>query len=299
MINQRAAAQLTPPLAEHGEGPVWLDRSNSLGFVDMLAGDIVMIDADGALLRRCHVSSVAAAFRPSVDGGFIVAIERGFARLDSHGEVTRLPELWSDETVRMNDGACDADGRMHCGSMAYDLTPGQGSLYRLESNGNASVVLEGLTISNGLAFSADGRTALHVDSPTHQIRRYNLPSDGGPWVEYEVVVEIDPKLGTPDGICVDVAGGVWVALWSGSAVHRYSRNGVLTDIVELPVSQVTACALGGLDGRTLFITSSAVGIDSGREPRAGAVFTSRASFPSAVSAEANAIRNSRLEQQSS
>lgn len=275
MVDTRAAERWTAPIAEHGEGPVWISETARLSVVDLLAGDILTIDTNGALTDRRSVGTIAAAFRPRVDGGLVIAVERGFALLSPGGDLTALPEVWGDPGVRMNDGACDARGRFLCGSMAYDEAPGRGSLHRLELDGSTTTVLEGLTISNGLAFSADGTTAVLVDSPTQQVRRYLLPADDGPWRDYEVVVEIDPAIGTPDGLCVDAEGGIWVALWGGSAVHRYTADGVLTDVVTLPVPQVTACALGGDDGRTLFITTSARGVDRDEQPEAGAVFSAR------------------------
>jgi sugar lactone lactonase YvrE len=159
--------------------------------------------------------------------------------------------------------------------MAYDASAGRGSLHRLELDGSTTTVLEGLTISNGLAFTPDGSSAVFIDSMTQQVRRYRMPADDGPWHEYDVLVEVDPTQGTPDGLCLDSEGGVWVALWNGSAVHRYAATGELTDVVALPVPQVTACALGGSDGRTLFITTSALGVDRAAQPTAGAVFTAR------------------------
>ncbi len=275
MIRTLAADRLTTPLADHGEGPVWFADAGQLRFVDMLAGDIVTIDADGALVERQSVGTVAAAFRPRDAGGLVIAVERGFALLSSDGELTALAEVWSDPTVGMNDGACDTQGRFLCGSMAYDAAAGRGSLHRLELDGSTTTVLDGVTISNGLAFSPDGSSAVFIDSMTQQVRRYRLPADDGRWLDYDVVVDIDPAVGTPDGLCVDAEGGIWVALWNGSAVHRYSATGELTDAVALPVPQVTACALGGPDGRTLFITTSALGVDRGAQPAAGAVFTAR------------------------
>jgi len=277
MAHTRNAERFTASVAEHGEGPVWLVESGQLACVDMLAGDILTIDDEGKLVERRHVGAVAAAFRPRVGGGFVIAVERGFALLSPDGELTALPELWNDPTVRMNDGTCDTEGRMLCGTMAYDAAAGRGSLHRLELDGSTTTVLDGLTISNGIAFSPDGATAVFVDSMTQLLRRYRMPADGGRWNEYDVIVEIDPSLGTPDGLCLDVEGGIWVALWAGSAVHRYNAEGALTDVVTLPVDQVTACALGGSDGCTLFITTSALGLDRRREPDAGAIFTARVS----------------------
>ncbi|MBX9472011.1 SMP-30/gluconolactonase/LRE family protein [Microcella sp.] len=275
MVTTTAAEQLCAPLAEHGEGPVWSAETSRLQFVDMLAGSIVTIDAGGALVDRRTVGTVAAAFRPRGDGGLVIAVERGFAMLSPDGELTTFAEIWTDPTVRMNDGACDTQGRFLCGTMAYDAAAGRGALHRLELDGSTTTVLEGLTISNGLAFSPDGASAVFVDSPTQQVRRYRLPDDDGPWHDFDVIVEIDPAVGTPDGLCIDSEGGIWVALWGGSAVHRYTADGTLTDIVTVPVRHVTACTLGGDDGRTLFITTSARGVDRVEQPDAGAVFSAR------------------------
>lgn len=275
MVATLSAERLSAPLAEHGEGPVWFPEAGQLRFVDMLAGDIVTIDAEGSLVERRSVGTVAAAFRPRVGGGLVIAVERGFALLSPDDELTTLPEIWSDPTLRMNDGACDIQGRFLCGTMAYDAAEGRGALHRLERDGSTTTVLENLTISNGLAFSVEGSSAVFVDSATQQVRRYRMPENDGAWHDYEVIVDIDPAVGTPDGLCVDQDGGIWVALWNGSAVHRYSADGELTDIVTVPPKQVSACALGGPDGRTLYITTSALGIDREAQPDAGAVFTAR------------------------
>ncbi len=129
MVTTTTAHHLTASLAEHGEGPVWFADAGQLRFVDMLAGDIVTIDADGTLVERRSVGTVAAAFRPREGGGLVIAVERGFALLSPEGELTTLPEVWSDPTVRMNDGACDTHGRFVCGTMAYDAATGRGALH--------------------------------------------------------------------------------------------------------------------------------------------------------------------------
>jgi sugar lactone lactonase YvrE len=263
--------QLTDPVAYHGEGPVWSERWGGLRWVDMLAGDVLSLAADGTIGRR-HVGAVAACVRPRLGGGAVIAIERGFALEDAGGQVTPLGELWSDERVRMNEGGCDPDGRFYCGSMAYDERPGAAALYRLDPDGSAHLVLEGLTISNGLDWSPDGDRAYYVDSPTHSIDTFDYEPEAG-LVRRRPFVEIAADLGDPDGLTVDREGGVWVALWGGSAVHRYSPEGDLDLVVEVGARQVTACALGGADLDRLFITTSREGLGSGEDPLAGSLFT--------------------------
>src|ERR687889_656408 len=144
----------------------------------MLAGDVLSLTAGGAIDRR-HVGSVAAAIRPRRRGGAVIGVERGFALEDADGTLTHLGELWTDDSVRMNEGGCDPDGRFYCGSMAYDQRPGAGALYRLDPDGSVRVVLEGVTISNGLEWSPDGSLAYYNDTATHRIDVFDYDSSSG------------------------------------------------------------------------------------------------------------------------
>jgi sugar lactone lactonase YvrE len=260
------AEQITASVAYHAEGPVWVDR---LHWVDMLAGDVLSLGPDGSVGRR-HVGSVVAAVRPRASGGFVYGVERGFALDDGIGTPVRtLPELWTTDAVRMNEGGCDPDGRFYCGSMAYALTPGAASLFRLDPDGSVAAVMGDLTISNGLEWSPDGRLAYYVDSATGRIDVLDYEGDRGlthrrPFVTVEA--------GAPDGLTVDAEGGIWVAIWGGSAVRRFTPEGALSEVIELPATQVTACTFGGEDLDELFITTSREGLAASEEPAAGALF---------------------------
>jgi sugar lactone lactonase YvrE len=177
---------------------------------------------------------------------------------------------------RMNDGEVDPRGRLWAGSMAFDKTPGAGALYLLD-RGVATTVLEGLTISNGTAFSAGGTEMLYIDTPTQQVRRFRVTESGG-LADPEVVVEIDPADGHPDGMCLDDEGFLWVALWGGSEVRRYSPAGEHVGSVRVDAPQVSSCAFVGPDRDVLVITTSQEGYsaeDSARHPRAGMLFAVR------------------------
>lgn len=261
------AVQLTEPVAHHAEGPVWID---GLHWVDLLAGDVLRLHPDGAIERR-HIGSIVAVIRPRTGGGFAYALERGFALEDATGHLITLPDLWSDPMLRMNDGGCAPDGSFLCGSMAYDAASGAGSLYRLAPDGHASRVLSGVTISNGLEWSPDGALAYYVDSVTGRVDVFDY--DGGTLANRRPFASIAE--GAPDGLTVDSEGGVWVALWGGSAVHRYDPAGVLTAVVSVDARQVTSCAFGGAALDELFITTSREGLDDDDDPLAGSVFVVR------------------------
>ena len=263
------AEQLTGPEAFHAEGPVWSEGWGGLRWVDMLAGDVLALAEDGAVERR-HVGDVAAALRPRARGGAVIALERGFALESRDGELTRLPALWDDPGLRFNDGGCDPDGRFLCGTMAYDARPGAGTLYRLDPDGGVEVVLEQVTISNGIDWSPDGRTAYYADTPTGAVDAFD---DGRRLTGRRTFAEISEADGAPDGLTVDAEGGVWVALYGGGAVRRYAPSGELDAVVELPVTNVTACTFGGPELDRLFITTTRENVPEGAEPAAGAVFT--------------------------
>ncbi|MDQ3889235.1 MAG: SMP-30/gluconolactonase/LRE family protein [Actinomycetota bacterium] len=261
------AEQVTDAVAYHGEGPVWSERWGGLRWVDMLAGDVLALAPDGSVERR-HVASIVAALRPRRAGGAVLGIERGFALEDAGGTITWLSEVWTDERLRMNEGACDPDGRFYCGSMAYDKQPGAAALYRLEPDRSVQVVLEDVTVSNGLDWSPDGSLAYYNDTDTGLVDVFDYEPEAGltgrrPFVETGA---------RPDGLTVDAEGGVWVALSNAGSVRRYTADAALDEVVELPITKVTACTFGGPRLDELFITTSREGLDTGAEPAAGSLF---------------------------
>jgi len=263
------AEQVTGSVAYHGEGPVWSERWGGLRWVDMLAGDVLSLDGNGTVERR-HVGTIAAALRPRTGGGAVIAVERGFALEDPDGALSVLDPVWTDLSVRMNEGGCDPDGRFWCGSMAYDKRPGGASLYRLDPDGSAHRVLDGVTISNGLEWSPDGSLAYYDDTATGRVDVFDYDADSGltgrrPFVELTGGER-------PDGLTVDADGGVWVALNGSGVVHRYRSDGILDEVVELPTTQVTACTFGGPRLDQLFITTSREGMTPDGDAIAGSLF---------------------------
>ena len=271
------AEQVTDPVAYHGEGPVWSERWGGLRWVDMLAGDILSLAPDGTVGRR-HVAQIVAALRPRRRGGAVIGVEHGFALEDADGTITHLGELWTDENLRMNEGGCDPDGRFYCGSMAYDRTPGAGSVYRLEPDRSVHVVLENVTISNGLDWSPDGSRAYYADTDTYRIDVFDYDRASG-LTGRRPFVDVAAEGGRPDGLTVDSEGGVWVALNRSGTVRRYTADGVLDAVVEVAARKVTACALGGERLDQLFVTTSREGLEPRDDPLAGSLFRAAVGVP--------------------
>lgn len=269
------AERLTAPVTWHGEGPFWDRVGQRMLVVDMLAGAVVDLASLERTARYDVGSRVAAVIRRRAGGGFIVATEHGFSLFDEAFSLERqLPDVLADAGVRLNEGGCDPQGRFYCGSMAYDATPGAGSVCRLEADGSASVAFGGVTISNGLQWSGDGSLAYYVDTPTRRIDVFDFDSSDGSFHGRRPFAEMDDDVaGLPDGMAIDAEGGLWVALWGGGAVHRYDPDGRLTEVVEVPgVSHTSAAAFGGPALDTLYITSSRQHLPVGAEPAAGSVF---------------------------
>lgn len=236
------------------EGARWVD--GRLVYVDILDGSLYEY-VDGPR-RLAHLDVPLGTVAPVADGGWIVAAGPGIARMDTTGALTWLdrPEPASS---RMNDGCCDPAGRFWAGSMAYDESPGAGTLYCVEGD-RVRRVFDGLAIVNGPAFTADGRLMYFADTAAGVV--YRCEGD-----DRQVFLEIPPAEGSPDGMTVDDAGRLWVALWGGAAVRCYGPDGVLQEHIAVPAPQPTSVCVA--DG-TLYVTTAAVGLaDPG--PASGAV----------------------------
>ncbi|CAN7547724.1 SMP-30/gluconolactonase/LRE family protein [Terrabacter sp. LjRoot27] len=266
--------QVTDALCYHGEGPVWSPTWGGLRWVDLLAGDVLTLRADGSV-DRLHVGDVAAFVRPRRSGGWVVATERGLARADEpDGAPTPWFDLWDDPSVRMNEGGVDGLGRLWAGTMGYDRVPGSATLFRVDATGEVTTLLPDVTISNGIDLSPDGRLAYYDDTPTGRTDVFTVVdgelTDRRPFVTHDV--------GHPDGLTVDSAGNVWVALNGAGRVRCHSPGGEVLAEVIVPARLTTACTFGGDDLRDLYVTTSRENLDD-PEPVAGAVFRVRVAVP--------------------
>ena len=262
--------------AELAEGPIWDSRTNRLAWVDILARRIHLTDVGRGDTEAIEVPLHVGAVAPREGGGFVAALQDGFWVVGD-GPPRRINQVAEARPgLRFNDGKCDPAGRFWAGTMAYDQARGAAALYRLDANGQATRVLDGVTISNGLAWSLDGRTMYYIDTPTQRIDAFSF-SANGEISDRRPVVRIPSDAGAPDGMTIDAEGGLWVALWGGGAVHRY-LDGQLERVIRLPVSQPTSCTFGGDGLDELYVTSAWDGLSPAErraQPLAGAIFRLR------------------------
>lgn len=261
------------------EGPRWDEERQELLWIDILGRLMhrAALTSDGRCddLGTISFDRHVGAAAPVLGGGYVIAATTGFLFLDEAGVVRELaqPERGRSD-VRMNDGMCDPQGRFWAGTMAYDESPGAGTLYRLELDGSCSTMLTGLTISNGIGWSPDEGTMYLSDSGTRSVYAFGFGGSTGTISDRRTIVQIERAGAAPDGLTVDEEGGIWVALWDGGAVNRYRSDGSLLASVQLPVQRPTSCAFGGPELTTLFVTTARVGLDEealADQPAAGRV----------------------------
>lgn len=262
------------------EGPRWDAERDELLWVDIVGSRLhrARFGTDGLLheVASIQFDRFVGAVAPVAGGGYILAAGTGFLFADPSGAVLELAQPEADrDDVRMNDGACDPQGRFWAGTMALDEAPGAGVLYRLELDGSCTTVLTGLTISNGIGWSPDGSSMYLSDSGTRRIDAFDFDGANGDIAKRRTIARIAEPGAAPDGLTVDEAGDIWVALWGGGALRRYSPEGSLLSTVPVPVDRPTSCAFGGPGLTTLFITTARHGLDDtdlARQPDAGRVF---------------------------
>ncbi|MGX7680309.1 SMP-30/gluconolactonase/LRE family protein [Jatrophihabitans sp. DSM 45814] len=278
-----AVAPCSPQAGLLSEGPRWDAERAELLWVDILGRHLhrgqVLPNGQLRLVSTLNISRHVGAVAPVSGGGYVLAAGNGFLYVDPDDAVHELAQAAvGHDDVRMNDGACDPQGRFWAGTMAYDESPGAGSLYRLELDGSCTTVLEGLTISNGIGWSPDGRTMYLVDSGPRRIIAFAFDPENGALSGRRTIVQLDEGTATPDGLTVDDEGCLWVAVWDSGSVRRYLPDGSLLATVPMPVGRPTSCAFGGQDRTTLFVTSARNGLSPaalGQQPDAGRVFSVR------------------------
>ena len=260
-----------------GEGPVWDAARGRLLFVDIMRGLVHEFDPVTTRDRVIDVGEPVGAVAPTTRGDWLIATMRGFFRLDPEsGRTTLVALVEADrDNTRMNDAYVDSQGRLWAGTMGMDKVPGRGSLYRLDPDGSVHTMLTGITTSNGIDWSPDDRLMYYVDTGNPRIDLFDFDAAAGQIANRRTFVEIPGEAGKPDGLVVDEQGGVWLAFWGGAAVHRYTPDGRLDQVVRVPVSLTTKPAFGGPELEDLYITSAWIALDTGQraaEPTAGGVF---------------------------
>ena len=232
------------------EGPRWDARTEHLWWVDIAGKALHRFDPATGDDQAVAMPSMIGSAAPTTDGDrVLVALEDRLALVEfGSGELEDLVAVpHAHPGLRTNDGNVDPEGRFWVGTMALDESPGKGALYRY-ADGELATILEPISLSNGLGWR-DGRM-YYVDSPT---KRVDVMDYDGDVADRRPFAHIEEGVGVPDGLVIDDEGGVWVALYGGAQVRRYSPEGELTEKLEVPADNVTAAWFAG---KRLFITTA-------------------------------------------
>ncbi|MEO5972300.1 MAG: SMP-30/gluconolactonase/LRE family protein [Sphingomicrobium sp.] len=245
-----------------GEGPLWVAREAALYWVDIKGRKIFRLDAAGAVTAwetPLRVGSIA----PRASGGFIAGTDQGFATFDpATGQLELLSNPEADRPDnRFNDGKVDRAGRFWAGTMDDSERHASGALYRLDASDAATRIDDGYRVTNGPAFSPDGRRMYHNDSALRVTYAFDLAPDGSA-TNRSVFARFGDGDGFPDGMTVDAEGCLWIAFWDGWCVRRLSPDGELLATLRVPTQRPTSCAFGGPRLDRLYITSARIGLDA-------------------------------------
>lgn len=298
-VTRYRAEVALPARAELGEGPTWDSGTRSLLWVDIVAGKVHRFRPDLGTDAAAETGTSVGSVGLRAGGGLVLSLADGLA-LASAGQVRaalptdarppapggrhagtvlgyeRIPGLEIEgEKVRFNEGKADPEGRFLAGTMHWEEREPIGSLYQLGPDGQASTLLDGITVANGLDFTDDRRTMYYIDSAAGGVDAFDRDPETGRLSGRRRVAGVRAGGGTPDGMTLDADGCLWVAVWGGGEVRRFSPDGRLIGVVEVPARQVTSAAFGGERLDELFITTARIG-QSQRElaaqPRAGDLF---------------------------
>jgi sugar lactone lactonase YvrE len=254
--------------ARLGEGPIWDDRAGALRWVDIYNRRVHAHDPLAGTDRFAEVEDVVTAIALTRDDSLLLCLRDRIVRYDPRsGTSETLHRFDLAPGDRLNDGKVDPTGRFWIGTASKN--PGDAALFRYDPDGTVRQMEEGLTISNGLDWSPDGRTFYLTDSPEKRIHAYDFDPAAGTISNRRVLIETsgDP---VPDGLTVDSEGFIWSALWEGGEIVRYSASGREVGRVALPVPLTTSCTFGGEGLRDLYVTSASVGLSQDEVDEAAA-----------------------------
>lgn len=244
--------------AQLGEGALWHPTENKLYWVNIEGRTLHIYDPVTKENQSLWVKERVGTVVPVKSGGALVALQNGIHFINTQtGRLQFIVNPLTNNNIRFNDGKCDPSGRFWVGSMHLRFTEGTASLYRMDTDKTVHKILDGVTVSNGIAWTKDKKTMYYVDSHLRRIDAFDYSDADGAITNRRVVVTIQDGGGSPDGIALDAEGKIWAALWGANAVGKFDpETGELLQKIEVPAPNVSSCAFGGKELDTLYITTA-------------------------------------------
>lgn len=262
---------------EHGEGPIWCSLDQKFYCVDLLQGKYFKVDWVNQTSETFDMGQPLGVMALREKGGVVVAIRDGFGFFDESTQSLQLVENSPEKDIsetRMNDGAVDPKGRFFAGTMTYDGGIDIGKLYRLNQDHSWDKLEDNIYITNGMGWSPDGQTFYMIDTFRNVLYAYDYEVNSGNISNRRNHIQWS-KEEFPDGMTIDSEGGFWVAMWEGSKVSHFDKDGTWIENIEIPVLHTTSCCFGGPNLSTLLITTSNLNLSDAEKsanPLAGRVF---------------------------
>ena len=276
--------------AELGEHPVWSDTQQCLYWLDIERQTLNRFDPRSVENTSWPLPARPGCFAFQADGNMVLTAADGIYAFDfATGKATLLHAPPHDPAVmRFNDGRCDRQGRLWCGTVRTDMgmdNTGDNAYYRFDERGLVKMLTD-VGLTNGTAFSPDGRTMYRAQTETRQIFAYDYDTATGTPTGQRLFATVPGEYGMPDGATVDAEGGYWVALSAPpgtrpfGGVMRFTPGGARDIYIELPIPFVTMPAFGGADLATLYLTTASLAafMPDGVPPHAGSIFAVRTGF---------------------
>lgn len=260
-----------------GEGAIWHPAERRLYWVDIEGRKLHLFDPGTQESKTWPVGERIGTVVPVVNGGALVALQNGVHFIDTEtGKLSFIANPLEEDDIRFNDGKCDPAGRFWVGSMALDSRKGAATLYRMEHNGQITQMLDKLSVSNGLVWTADKQRMYFIDTPTRKVQAFAYDHETGSIRKERDVIAIPEHEGKPDGMTIDESGRLWIALYGGGGVGCWDpETGEMLMKVTVPAPHTTSCAFGGSRLDTLYITTARDGLDKEQlqqYPLSGGIF---------------------------
>lgn len=260
-----------------GEGAIWNPHTSELAFIDIEKGLFFRYNPLSDSLIRYSIGSKTGTVVPVAPvGGYALATQQGIIYISENSQPITLVHPETNPQIRYNDGKCDPSGRFYVGTMALNGQKGSGTLFVIDSALRYKPVIQGVSISNGIVWNADGQLLYYIDTPTRKVTEYRVNQSDGTLTYIRDAITIPDSLGHPDGSTIDSKGNIWIAMWGGASVTCWDPvTGELKQLIPVPAKNVTSCAFGGPNLSTLYITTASVGMNEAdwqRYPDAGKVF---------------------------
>ncbi|MFW6363070.1 MAG: SMP-30/gluconolactonase/LRE family protein [Spirochaeta sp.] len=262
---------------ELGEGVVWDEQRGCVWWVDIESRALHRCYPGSELITTLTFEQKIATVVPTTESTLVIGMEREIREISEDGRTLRSIPFEADMPyTRCNDGKAGPDGGLWIGSMSTRMQTGEASLYYMDRSWNLHLAATDITISNGLAWSADISTLYYIDTPTRQIDAFDYSPADGKISGRRCAVRVPGDLGYPDGMSIDSRGRLWVAMYGGECVTVWDPDsGELVERIPVPACRVTNLAFGGRDMKDVYITTGTDGADQQRFPDAGKLFHMR------------------------